>query len=538
MLINEAGTKLCNFKPYVECIIEKEGVCKGRGEFYVRIRPEFDDGYFGTAIDIPWAVVKQSSWWEKETHCRLNPEVPESKIRRYLENAVKEAMEGAPMRKIYQLSRTGLFMIKEEAIFCTGLEVVRLSTSTISDEEVEVLRLKQHLEIDSKLSEAEAVSKMFDFISLSPNAGRVILAHKLIYLMYQAYVEAGKKPNVCVFLYGKTGTNKTTFSAFLTQMYNRSSGIASPCRLNASIAAAVEKITEVSDDTVVLDDLFPAESNSIRRQQEETFLEVTRYIADGTIPARMKGKNILEGSPRCGVVFTGEYIVGRGSDAARLLPVEMQRPDSDKLKYFQDHPLIISTFYYYFIRWLVENYGEIVALLKAWLCEYQKKDSGVHRRLQETDFFFNTAYALLIQYCCDKIFLTKGDAIRLFNSFRELLTALVQQQDERVFQETSRKEESKNYWECIRALYKNRQLSVADSAKCFDKDLNDGVIHNNILYLRREKLSEYFPEADISDIADELASQGVLEVGKNSRTKQISVLRGMRFYAIPLKYLE
>lgn len=92
-------------------------------------------------------------------------------------------------------------------------------------------------------------------------------------------------------------------------------------------------------------------------------MEVVRYIADGTIPARMKGNKLLEGSPRCGVVFTGEYIVGRGSDAARILPVEMLRPDSEKLKYFQDHPLIISTFYYFFIRWLVENYSEMDSFL-------------------------------------------------------------------------------------------------------------------------------------------------------------------------------
>lgn len=467
----------------------------------------------------------------------MNPEVPEIKIRRYLENSVKEALTNAPTRRIYQLSRTGIFIIKGEAIFCTGLEAIRSPASTISDEEIEVLQIKQHLEIDSELSEPEAARKMFDFMSLSPNAGRVILAHKLIYLMYQAYVEVGKRPNVCVFLYGKTGTNKTTYSAFLTQMYNRNGGIVSPRRLNASIAAAVETIAEASDDTIVLDDLFPVESNSIRRQQEETFLEVTRYIADGTLPARMRGKKLLGGSPRCGVVFTGEYIVGSGSDAARLLPVEMTLPNSEQLKYFQDHPLIVSTFYSFFIKWLVENYGEIVALLKAWLFEYQKIDFGVHRRLQETHFFFNTAYVLLLQYCYEKNFFTREDAIRLHNSFRDLLTALVRQQDRKVSQKASKKVESKSYWECIRALYNNGQLSIADSIKSFDKEINDGVIHKNSLYLRGDKLSGYFPEAEISDIVDELVSLEVLEIGKSSRTKQISALRGLRFYVVPLRYL-
>ncbi|HBA51126.1 MAG TPA: hypothetical protein DCZ91_25670 [Lachnospiraceae bacterium] len=537
MITDESGTKLCNFMPHVECIIEKVDVCKGKKEYYVRLCPQFDDGSFGAAMDVPQEKLDKFTWWKKEACCWLNPEISECKTKRYLENAVREALKEASERKVYQLSHTGMFMIKGEAIFYTGLETIRSPASTIADVEIEVLQVKKHLEIDPKLSEAEAVSKMFDFISLSPDAGRVLLVHKLIYLMYQAYVEAGKRPNVCVFLYGKTGTNKTTFSAFLTQMYNRSSGIINPQRLNASIPAAVEVLKEAVDDTLVLDDLFPADSNSIRKQQEQTFMEVVRYIADGTIPARMKGNKILEGSPKCGVVFTGEYIVGTGSDAARILPVEMLQPDSEKLKYFQDHPLIISTFYYFFIRWLVENYSEIVGLLKAWLCEYQKADFRVHRRLQETHFFFNTAYALLLQYCYEKNFLTEEDAKRLSNSFRDLLTALVQQQDGKVSQETSGKVESKNYWECIRTLYKNGQFSVADNVDSFNKALYDGVIHNNCLCLRREKLAGYFPEADIEDIVDELVSKGVLEVGKNNRTKQISALNGSRFYVIPLGVL-
>ena len=130
------------------------------------------------------------------------------------------------------------------------------------------------MDIDSNLSEAEAVSQMIDLLSLSPNAGRVILAQKLVYFMRQAYVDAGKAPCVCVFLFGKTGTQKTTLSSFLTQTYDRSKGIKSPPRLNASIAAAVQLLMKSSDDVVVLDDLFPADSDQIRSQQEELLIEV------------------------------------------------------------------------------------------------------------------------------------------------------------------------------------------------------------------------------------------------------------------------
>ena len=196
MLTNESGKKLCNFELHVECVIKKVDICKGGSKSYVHVRLEFDDDYSETAVDIPMEEVQKSHWWEREVKCRLNPEIPEAKFRGYLANAVKKAMKDAPEKTIYQLSHTGMSVIKGEAIFCTGLEAIRPPASTISESEVEILQVEKHLDIDANLSEAEAVAEMFDCISLSPDAGRVILAHKLIYLMYQAYVEVGKRPNV------------------------------------------------------------------------------------------------------------------------------------------------------------------------------------------------------------------------------------------------------------------------------------------------------------------------------------------------------
>lgn len=360
-MLDESGTKLCNFVPHVDGIVEKEAVCEGKSEVYVNVRLEFYDGY-SRIITIPVEKINQTQWWKEETHCCLNPEISESKVRRYLTNAVRSDLNNAPKKRLYQLNRTGMFMINGEAIFCTGKETIRSPASKLSEPEIELLKMKQHLEIDPKLSEAEAVAEMFGFISLSPNAGRVILMHKLIYLMRQAYVDAGAIPQICVYLYGKTGTNKTTFSSFLLQMYDRSKGIISPLRLNASRPAVVEMLTETYDDTIVLDDLFPAESASMRRQQEETLIEITRCIADGIIPAKMRGGKILKDTLKCGVVFTGEYLIGGGSDAARLLSVEMEKPDSQKLKYFQDRPLMISTFYYFLLVCL------FVIMTRLYLC--------------------------------------------------------------------------------------------------------------------------------------------------------------------------
>lgn len=177
-------------------------------------------------------------------------------------------------------------------------------------------------------------------------------------------------------------------------------------------------------------------------------------------------------------------------------------------------------------------------ILKEWWRNYCQVNLGVHDRLREMHFFLNTSYAMFLQYCGEKQIVSREDAVNLHRSFFALLNILVQQQQERVEEKIVGEVKPKNYLKEIRKLYRNNEISIAYSVKAFNKQHHDGVIHRERLYLRREKLSVLFPLANIEEIADALEKQGVLETGKKSRTMQLSALNGMRFYVIPLRYLN
>ena len=339
------------------------------------------------------------------------------------------------------------------------------------------------------------------------------------------------------FLYGRTGTQKTTIASFLTQVYNRREGIVELTRLNASRASAVELLMDAVDEVQVFDDLFPADSKQVRKSQEEVLFEITRYIGDGTIPARMKGGKVREGRPTCGVLFTGEYLIGKGSDAARLLPVEMMKPDTCALRDFQEQPLIVSTFYRNFISWFIENYDRAVAYLKEWLEEYRKTDLGVHDRLRETHFFLNTAYSLLLEYCGEKGILIETEMLEFHSSFVELLNQLVHEQNERVSPPATASATPGNALERIRELYRSRQLSIANDKRKFDDEHHDGVIHRDCLCLRPQALLHFFPSRDINDVAHELEREEALIKGRDGLAKKISAIHGKFCYCIPLNRL-
>ena len=332
VICDEKGMLICNFIPHVECV---EVICSVEGKettSRIQIWLEFENNDRSATFSVKIEELDRIQWLDKDERCSFNPEIADAKMKRFLKHAVYEALKDAPREKVYQLTRLGVSKIEGNAVFCTGQEVIKPPDGAVSELDIELPAMIQSLDIDMELSEEQAASEMFDLISLSPDPGRVILSQKLIYLMRQAYVDAGATPDVCIYLYGKTGTNKTTLSSFLSQTYNRSQGIKSPPRLDASIAAVVKILSETVDDVVVLDDLCPAESNQIRKKQEEILIEVMRYIGDGTVPARIRGKKLFQETPKCGVLFTGEYIIGSGSDAARFLSVEMKQPNGEKLK--------------------------------------------------------------------------------------------------------------------------------------------------------------------------------------------------------------
>jgi hypothetical protein len=341
---------------------------------------------------------------------------------------------------------------------------------------------------------------------------------------------------------GKTGEKKTTYTAFQTQLYDRDKSIEEPLRLNASIPAAEAILFQMRDCTRVLDDLFPTEGDT-KRHQEKTLTELTRIIGDKSGRARMSGNEVVTKEPQCGVIVTGEYLVGTGSTAARLLPVKFTNPiDHVKLSECQREPLVLSTFYRYYITWYIENYYEIQDLLATWLLESRRVNLGVHARLQESLFCLESAYKLFLHYCVAKGFASLETAKAQHSSFRKLLLDMVRQQDKRVNQQGKSEADKPEYLKIIGTLYNGKSIRLADSAERF-KSKHDGLIYYDCLCIPGAKLMEkvraFVPAAKLDDIIDELLAQKALKiVNDKDRTVQIHGCGGRRFYAVKLKKLK
>lgn len=504
---------------------------------YLEANLTFNKGKPSEKVRIPLSKIDATQWETLDCRASFIPDIAPAKANRYITAEIKSSLDAFTAVDVYKLSSPGMYKIEGKPFFCTGVEVIRPPADAEQAPEIECAPLSQRLDIDPDLSEEEAAAEVLNLISLFPNPGRIILAQVLVSLMWQAYEDIGKRPSFCVILHGHTGTQKTTVASFMTQIYNRAEGIKEPTRLSTSQASAVELLLDVTDQVQVFDDLFPAASNQVRKKQEEVLSEITRYIGDGTVPARIKGSNVRTGHPRCGVLFTGEYLVGEGSDAARLLPVEMTKPDTSALSYFQERPLIISTFYRNFIVWFVENYDEVVARLKDWMKEYRNFNLGLHDRLRETHFFLNSAYTLFLFYCVEKGVLYENEIKSLKKNFLELLLKLVLEQNERVSPAAQVSSLPENVLARIKDLYQSGRIRIAKNKRQFNDTQYDGVTHKGYLCLRPQAISSFFQGYDSDDIARKLYDQDALIKERGKLKKKISDTGGKYFYCIPLDLL-
>lgn len=505
----------------------------------VKLLIHFHDGTSDKFI-VPLEGLNKFDWEAFDERFLLSTKFTDSYAKRCLAYIIKVNLTNIPEEPAqYRISRNGTYIIEGVPVFYTGGELISPPGKMKPD-----VMLKQtfgRLVSDPELSEQQAVAGMVKINNLTPEAGKLIFAHSLLNVIRHVYISIGLIPCCILFLLGDTGTQKTTYANFQTYLYNRDKPIPKPQRLNASISAAEAIISQNSDRTVILDDLFPT-TGATKRKQEETLEELVRIVGDNSGRARMKGDKVVVKNPRSGVIVTGEYLLNcTGSTAARLLPVKFITPiDWEKFDDCQREPLVLPTFYRYFITWYITEYFDIQDYLTKWLTESRSEKLGVHARLQETFFCLESTYRLFLNYCVEKGFTTLKNAEKEYTSFKSFLFELVKEQDGRVNQKNESENNTTDYLGLIRSMYKSKQFCLAKSKEKFNKEKHDGFEYGDCLCLRGEnlleKINKLIPTAKKKDVICALLSQKALKVGKN-RSIQIIGTNGIRFYAIKLKKL-
>ena len=546
ILKTETGQHICNF--LLEVLAKYDVIIENTSIPHFDIRLLFGGNLYSDIFAISETELSGTiKWLEKDPRCRFHPDISLTKANRHLMDTVrKQAVSPDLLRKedVHVGTQLGINHVGDIVAFCAGSQFI-LAPGTEDKLTLQLGEFSQTLDIDTELyTERSAFDGMIRSISLSPSAGQMVYAHTVSAIIRSVYVEAGIVPQSVLQVVSTTSNLKTTFVSEISQLYDRGSKIKPHSRLNSTPAFIEDLLHKYRDCIVLIDDAHPADdAPAIVRKNEETLEEITRRIGDSMGRGRKKGDSTVVLEPNCNVIIPAEYAYGKGSTAARSLVVEItEQIDGVKLHECQREPLLVSTHYYYFICWYVENYQEIKETLQEWLTEFRGASlSGILRRLNETYFCLYSAFALFLQYSFEKGFISKEEAEDTLHAFQELLTELIYAQNKRAEQDSNTTAKNLNYLQCISSMANNGQLIIANGTNEYSYGEYDGLMHNECLCLKPDKLMNKInticPSATRKDIVNELTKKDALMKDGRNSAKQTAALGNKRFFYIPLNKL-
>ena len=544
MLIDEKGKPICNFIPDVQTVLEVEFDTKVKK--YVKLNLQFQNNEQIEAF-VLLDELENTEWNLVCERCIVNS--CNKNAKGIIGSTIRNDLYKASYEKRYGVERTGLHRMNDTVFFFTGKDIMVREDDNELKTKIWVEGSPLVLDIDSDISLKESFDGMWELINLVPGTGVILLAHAIYGIMQQAYRDAGFNPCTILEVVGESGMFKTTYVPQIVQLYNRSKGIRPETRFNSTNRFIEDLLCFYYDCTIVIDDLHTAQSSEIKRKNEVTAEEIIRRISDNTGQGHKEGNAMVQREFRANVVFTGEYIIGQESTASRLLVVKMsKRPDGKILdRYQREKPLLVSTFYYYFIRWYLENYKEVVDEINRQLTRFRSDtmDFSIHGRLRDSKFYLQTSFMFFLQFSCESGFLHKKEAICLHKKFDTLLNALIQEQQDRIGLNHEKKGDM-GFMEFIRKMYKSKKIFIAKSVETYNPEVHDGLIYYECLCIRREILDKivrkFNPCITVDEVVRKLIAANALKLVGDKRTVKISTLNkgvgSIRFYAIWLHALE
>lgn len=528
---------ICNFNVKVIKTIKIIGTHKD--EIFVSVELHFNNGEIQNT-NLPLSKLEQIEWSDIDSRCILlkNTKSVKERIAAIIRS---QLTEGAPQEIQLNVDKVGLIHYNGTIGFVIGGEGVITPSHNNSFPVCRLNNVSLNLDFDKNISIIDTIEGMVELVSLCSGIGWLLLDHTLSGIMREAFVIAGIIPETILMIVGKSGMLKSSYVPQITQIYNRNEGVKANTRFNSSKRFIEDTLSMYRHCTVVIDDLHTASTSSIKRQNEATAEEIIRRISDNVGRGRKNGDKSVQQYFEGNVVFIGEYTVGAESTIPRVLVAEMtKKPDGVILdKYQRLQPLLVPTFYKYFIQWYVDNFEVICEIISDRLSQFRSLDvlPWIHGRLRDALFCLQMSHMIMLEYCLENDFIKKNIAMESFANFELYVTSLIIAQQNR-FSSQNKCSTDINYLSIIGELYHSGAFKLAKNMEEFDSSKHDGIVHYDCLCLRKECFERSICQRcgrDIKSLIAYLKFQGALKMGKKGNTIQIK--GGKRLYAIYLDKL-
>ena len=270
-----------------------------------------------------------------------------------------------------------------------------------------------------------------------PGKMQAILSYVLASFLHSVFEDAGFPLKHALFIVGPRGSKKTSVAQCFTQLGEDRRTI----RFNftATESGIQFNLQHYADQVMLIDDLAPSSDYSDRKKREKMLESILRLCGDSgervINTAFMKtGAEQIDYRVRGGIVITGEYFYGTGSESsiARAVVVKLKDKsvDNSALSYFQTQPEVFESFIFRFLKFVGHNYDSTIALIRNTMQHYRNNTSMYHfSNARYTDYL---AQYMAISHILLGMFLAEGNIIvekDFIDDFHKNICLLLQEND-------------------------------------------------------------------------------------------------------------
>lgn len=193
----------------------------------------------------------------------------------------------------------------------------------------------------------------------------IMMVYTVMAVMYSLFKYAVGAPKFLLALVGEASTGKTSLAMAIVNLYRRSRSTEPLNSLRSTITSIEQNLAYFKDSVMVVDDLYPAESNMQKNKLETTLESVIRMFGDASAKKRSRAFENYETQGLA--LLTGEYFAGGTSSLSRCMQLKLQKGDVnfELLSVYQnERKMVPSYFLWNFVKFCTVNQSKIIAKLR------------------------------------------------------------------------------------------------------------------------------------------------------------------------------
>lgn len=247
--------------------------------------------------------------------------------------------------------------------------------------------------------------------------------------------EGNRTPNFVLWVYGLTGSRKTSASlAFLNHFGNFSSNIP-PASFKDTANAIELKAHTLKDSLLLIDDYHPNIDGSDARKLASTAERILRMYGDRVGRSRMRADTTLNKTykPRGMAIVTGEDLPKGASSTARYIGVEIKREDInlDILSKLQKEHKKLAEAMAIYIDWISKNIERVQSFIDEKFDELKVKykKETTHGRINDAVIWLSISFELLLTFLYEYMFICDDEIEELRLSNEQVIKNILKNQE-------------------------------------------------------------------------------------------------------------